>query len=132
MAKGYMNNISYRYEITYKGHYFSKSSNNIIDILCYKYITNLKIKVIDKNKDFLGYTKQHYITSEKERERTKQHYKDNKQRYKLYRDNNKEKANKYKQDYNKKKWHCDYCNCDLLKNHKWRHLKTSKHINNTK
>ena len=48
MAKGYMNNISFTYSKTYKRHYFQKSSTNISDILCYKYITHLKLKVIDR------------------------------------------------------------------------------------
>ncbi len=43
--KGMKNiNVTYRYEKYYKRNYFVKASNDLIKIICYKFIVILKIR----------------------------------------------------------------------------------------
>lgn len=46
-----------------------------------------------------------------------------------YEKNHKEILEK-KRNQNKIKWYCEICNCHVCNNHKSRHLKTLKHLNN--
>lgn len=40
--------ITYHYEKSYKGYYFAKSSTDLIKIICYKFISILKIRRLQR------------------------------------------------------------------------------------
>ena len=45
---------------------------------------------------------------------------------------NKEKLTKYQNEYRKKKWFCEKCQCEILLANKSRHLKSKKHLSQKK